>query len=829
MICLILLPSGCGSDSSGSGGGGGTQAIAPSITTQPADQTVNAGLAASFSVVASGTPPLSYQWQRGGTAISGAKTSSYSFATVAADNNATFSVTVTNDAGSITSRTATLTVNPGPVSSYTWKQLKTGAGGWIVGMYIHPDGTVVYGRTDTGGAYLLNQTTKTWTQILTANSLPASDVSLGNYGGVVSLVGAPSDHNRAYMAAYLGSNNTNLYSSVDQGAHWTKTALNGLSDDANGNGRQMGERLAVDPANANVVYYGSMSNGLYVTSDAGAHWQQVTQVPLSGETAYGTGNVRFDPNSGVTNTGLTAVIVATVYGQGVFRSADGGVTWQNITGGAGAPASNGTFQHIDIGSDGTLYLANWTGGTWKYLNNQWTNITPPGSPSLGGICVDPKNASRIFAFDGGGTPYRSLDGGSTWTQLSVTRTATDVPWLAFTDESYMSVGTVIFDPQVSDRLWFAEGIGVWYADNNTGSMIGWNSINAGIEQLVPNNLVAPPGGKPVTASWDRALFYHADVDQYPASHGPTSRFNAGWDLAYSANNPQFLVATVYDNRECCSAWSGPDNQSGHSMDGGQTWTVFPPIASGTLPAALQFGDIAVAASDTQNIVWLPTNDAAPYYSKDRGQTWNIIALPGVTVPGSHSFYYLNRQVLTSDTVQDHTFYLYHNQSNQVFKTVDGGVTWTPIPVSNFPAYPQWNAKLKAVPANSGHLCFTTGLLEGGSQGLFCSQDSGATWTQLPGTSNVSAFGYGMPVDAAHYPTIFLQGMVNGVTGIWCTTDKGTTWGNLTTYPLGIPATVSAMDGDRGIFGRVYLGLSGSGYAYGDPGPNPPANLCGAGQ
>ncbi len=440
IACLILLLAGCGSDSSG-GGGGGTQPIPPSIATQPTDLTVNAGQAASFSVVASGTTPLSYQWQRGTTAISGATTSSYSIAAaVAADNNATFSVVVTNSAGSVTSRTATLTVNPGPVSNYTWKQLKTGAGGWIVGMYIHPDGTVVYGRTDTGGAYRLNQATKTWTQIVTADSLPASDVALGNYGGVVSLVGAPSDHNRAYMVASLGSNNTNVYSSVDQGAHWTKTALSGLSDNANGNGRQMGERLAVDPANASVVYYGSMSNGLYFTNDAGAHWNQVAQIPLSGETAYGTGNVRIDTNSGVNNAGLTNVIVATVYGKGVFRSADSGTTWLNITGGTGAPASNGTFQHIDIGSDGTLYLANWTGGTWKYLNTVWTNITPPGNPSLGGICVDPKNPSRIFAFDDGGTPYRSVDGGATWTQLSVTRTATDVPWLAFTDESYASSG-----------------------------------------------------------------------------------------------------------------------------------------------------------------------------------------------------------------------------------------------------------------------------------------------------------------------------------------------------------------------------------------------------
>src|ERR1017187_6948686 len=51
--------------------------VIPSITTQPASQTVTAGLAATFSVTASGTAPLSYQWWRNGTAISGATSASY--------------------------------------------------------------------------------------------------------------------------------------------------------------------------------------------------------------------------------------------------------------------------------------------------------------------------------------------------------------------------------------------------------------------------------------------------------------------------------------------------------------------------------------------------------------------------------------------------------------------------------------------------------------------------------------------------------------------------------------------------------------------------------
>ena len=86
--------------------------ITPSITVQPANQSVNLGLMATFSVTASGSPPLTYQWQENGVNINGATASSYTTPpTTAADNGDTFSVTVSNSAGSQTSNTVTLTVN----------------------------------------------------------------------------------------------------------------------------------------------------------------------------------------------------------------------------------------------------------------------------------------------------------------------------------------------------------------------------------------------------------------------------------------------------------------------------------------------------------------------------------------------------------------------------------------------------------------------------------------------------------------------------------------------------------------------------------------------
>jgi len=91
--------------------------VAPSITTQPSNQTIFAGQTATFSVVANGTSPLSYQWRKNGTAIGGATSSSYTTPTeTTSDNGATFSVVVSNSAGNATSNNATLTVNPDPVA-----------------------------------------------------------------------------------------------------------------------------------------------------------------------------------------------------------------------------------------------------------------------------------------------------------------------------------------------------------------------------------------------------------------------------------------------------------------------------------------------------------------------------------------------------------------------------------------------------------------------------------------------------------------------------------------------------------------------------------------
>jgi PQQ-like domain len=114
-VCFVLLYlsallSACG----GGNKGPVSMATAPSITAQPADTSVTLGQPAMYSVTATGSSPLTYQWQMNGAAIAGAASSSYTTpATALTDSGNTYQVVISNSAGSVSSRAALLTVTTG--------------------------------------------------------------------------------------------------------------------------------------------------------------------------------------------------------------------------------------------------------------------------------------------------------------------------------------------------------------------------------------------------------------------------------------------------------------------------------------------------------------------------------------------------------------------------------------------------------------------------------------------------------------------------------------------------------------------------------------------
>ena len=118
--CMAIALTACGGGGGGGGssdGGGSAQVEKPAIGTQPADQTVVTGSAATFMVAATGGGTLAYQWKKNGTDIPGATASTYTTpATSNADHDARFTVVVTNSAGAATSNAARLAVTADAVA-----------------------------------------------------------------------------------------------------------------------------------------------------------------------------------------------------------------------------------------------------------------------------------------------------------------------------------------------------------------------------------------------------------------------------------------------------------------------------------------------------------------------------------------------------------------------------------------------------------------------------------------------------------------------------------------------------------------------------------------
>lgn len=120
LACLGFLVTGCGSGhapiaptSPGGGSPAGPATQDVSITVQPASQVVPIGTSATFTVTASGTAPLTYQWTKNGVPVAGANGASYSTPIISvADGGSSFQVIVSNAASSAASNLATLTAGP---------------------------------------------------------------------------------------------------------------------------------------------------------------------------------------------------------------------------------------------------------------------------------------------------------------------------------------------------------------------------------------------------------------------------------------------------------------------------------------------------------------------------------------------------------------------------------------------------------------------------------------------------------------------------------------------------------------------------------------------
>jgi hypothetical protein len=701
---------------------------------------------------------------------------------------------------------------------YTWKQLPIGGGGFVTGMVIHPTTPgLVYANTDVGGAYRWDEATRSWSQLLRSDRVTGSP--RGDFE-VESIAISVSNDQIVCLAAGNGEGGR-ILKSADRGEHWVET---GCGDrwfiQGNGDIRTGSQRLAVDPLNEEIVYFGSRRAGLWVSEDGAATWRQIPaeRVPIGlgrAESPTGVKWVLFDPTGGA-DEGRTLRIYAGVAGAGIYRSRDAGQTWDEIFkidafGKIPFAAKLDPSGLLYATLDEHLQVFDPAVETWRILKrnvSSWANFA-----------IDPFNPRRIFLTDGAvrdGHFFRSLDGGETWQTLNISYGELDPAWIGQTDAiNWLSTGDLVFDPLQPGLLWFAEGMGMWQTRDLDDDVVAWNFISRGIEELVTADVLAPPGGFLVTSAMDRQGFAFPDLTKSPASP-LAGEFYTGSSLDYSGGSPNVLVVALAHTNYDVNAGS-----AAISTDRGLTWNYLP-----TLPPYNGGGNIAISASDPNNIVWLPSGDLEnaahrkPYYTLDGGQSWT--QAPGFEhISKLHLLaWWVTHRALDSDKVDGGVFYIIAADPelrDRFFVTRDGGQSWQAAPHSPpcLEAYDchVWG-QLRATPGFAGHVWVSTS-----KNGLWYTSDAGQTpWVQVADVERAETFGFGAPLSGQTYPALYLDGILRGEHGYWRSADSGVTWQKIATYPGGYYSAVMAISGDMNVPGRVYIGLEGNSYLYGDPQP-----------
>ena len=294
---------------------------------------------------------------------------------------------------------------------YAWKSVVIRGGGFVTGIiYSRVKPGVLYVRTDIGGAYRYEPRDKSW--------LPLTDFIAqkdGNYLGIESIAADPVDGNRVYMAVGMYTQSWAgpgaFMRSDNQGDTWKVIPTPFLKMGGNELGRGNGERLAVDPHQHKILFFGSRRNGLWLSTNEADSWTKVEAFPLQ-EDAQGLGIpfVAFDPHSGEAGQ-ATPVIYAGVTRKvnNMYRSTDGGKSWQLL------PKQPQGFlpARMAIDRDGTLYVAYGDdpgpyavqdGALYRYepQHETWTDIAPIKRTDTdrfgwGAVAVDPKHAGTLLA------------------------------------------------------------------------------------------------------------------------------------------------------------------------------------------------------------------------------------------------------------------------------------------------------------------------------------------------------------------------------------------------------------------------------------------------
>jgi len=735
----------------------------------------------------------------------------------------------------------TIQAQPPASEPYTWHNAVIGGGGFVTGIVFHPGQKgLMYARTDVGGAYRWDEAGHQWVAI--TDWIGMADVNLT---GCESIALDPNDPKRVYLAAGTYTwGKAAILRSDDQGKTFQRTDVP-FKMGANEAGRFNGERLAVDPNDGEILFFGSREDGLWKSADRTATWQRVDSFTNIGASqpsaadsrsnreprrrfsgfapqAVGIVSIVFDPASGKPGA-PTPVLYAAVSttGTNLYRSADAGATWTAVPDQPVGLCPN----HLAWSPDGMLYLSYGRepgpnsmtdGAVWRFnpKDGVWTDITPVKPKDsdqtfgYGCVAVDAQQPSTLMVttfchWRPHDEIFRSTNGGASWIQLWQTDNIewdhSSAPYASSRTPHWM--GTIVINPFNSDQVLFTTGFGIWSCSDVTGANAGhpthWTFLDQGLEETVPLALLSPPKGAHLLSGvGDLDGFRHDDLDRSPVEGGFSGqRYGNTEDMAFTGEKPDIIVRAGTGGR-------GTDRivRASVSDDGGKTWETLasePPNSYGA-------GTIAISA-DGRTIVWTPQRSEA-YFTTDRGIHWIACAgLPrGICV--------------VADPVNAAQFYACNAHAGQVLISTNGAVSFTPT-TAKLPAAEDFGggfggsggagAVLLVTPDRQGDLW-----LASRSAGLYHSANAGTAFTGLEAVQEAYSLGFGKAAPNQKYPALFLAGKVDGLQALFRSDDAGKNWVRINDgqHQYG---WINHVTGDPRIFGRVYFGTGGRGIIYGD--------------
>ncbi|MFT5724636.1 MAG: photosystem II stability/assembly factor-like uncharacterized protein [Bacteroidia bacterium] len=541
-----------------------------------------------------------------------------------------------------------------------------------------------YMGTSGGGVWKTQNGGKSWVNI--------SDKFFG--GSVGSIAIAPSDDNVIYVGmgeeSLRGnvSSGNGIWKSEDAGVSWTQKGLEG--------GRHI-TRLAVHPTNQDIafaavlgdLYTESTERGLYQTKDGGASWNQV----LYHSDSAGFNEVIIDPLNHRHMYAASWQVRRTPYsfssggaGSALWRSKDGGKSWENLMSKPGMPKGmvgkmtisasaaqkNLLFASVEHATNGGLFKSIDGGETWKNVNKEgkirqraWyfsrvycdtknpqvvyvMNVHFQKSADGGktfktvhtphvdhhDLWIDPINPNRmITANDGGGQV--SYNGGLNWSSYH------NQP----TEQFYR----VSVDHHVPYRIYGAQqDNSTMRIDHTTGkweSTAGGESAHIAIDPTNDEIVYAGSYGGYLT------MYNHESKDSRAINVWPDNPIGYGAEgmkYRFQWNFPVFF--SPHDSTKLYAA----SNHLHVSYNGGDSWEIISPDLSrnDSVKLVASGGPItkdntgveyyctifsAVEAENEQNVLWVGSDDGLLHISKDGGANWQNITpkyLPAWTMINS---------------------------------------------------------------------------------------------------------------------------------------------------------------------------------------------------